>query len=169
MDFFLRPLDEDDAPLVQQVYEAAPGALARLLGAPAGPGQAARDLAEARACPGRYQFGAMLEGEMIGLVDCQLSDETPGQAHIGLLLLADRYADPDLAGLVVRMLARWLATALGVRRLEASAPAHHYPDLAFWQSQGFEFTGRQYRRRLPAYAPRFLVLARDLPEATQDD
>jgi RimJ/RimL family protein N-acetyltransferase len=163
-DFTLRTLDESDAPELQRVYDAAPATFTLLMGAPAAPGQAARDLAQARQCAGRFQFGAILDGEMIGIIDCQLSEETPGQAHIGLLLLADRYADPALAGLMVRMVTRWLAASHGVWRLEASALAHDQPGLAFWQSLGFEFTGRQYRRELPYYTPRFLVLAEELPE-----
>jgi len=165
IDFTLRPLDESDATELQQVYDRAPAAFTLLLGAPAVPDQAARDLAQARACVGRYQFGAVLGGEMIGMVDCQLSEDTPGLAHIGLVVLEDGYADPALAGLMVRMVTRWLATAFGVQRLEASALAHDRPGLAFWQSLGFEFTGRQYRRELPHATPRFLVVAQDLPEA----
>ncbi len=167
-EFNLRPLSEGDAPALQRVYDLAPATFERLVGHPASPGQAARDLAQARETPGRYQFGAVLDGELIGMVDCKLSDDVPGQAHLGLLLLAEPYARPALAGLMVRMLSRWLAAAYGVNRLEVSVPAQHAPDFVFWQAQGFAFTGQQYRRDLGDYAPRFLVLARDLTQAKED-
>ncbi len=161
-EFNLIPLKESDAEALQMVYNKAPATFTRLLGRPAGPGQAARDLAQAGATPGRYQFGAVLDGELIGMVDCKLSDDVPGQAHLGLLVLAEPYADEALASLMVRMLSRWLVAACGVNRLEVSVPAQHAPDIIFWQSLGFTITGRQYRRQFADYAPRFLVLARDL-------
>lgn len=166
--FVLRPLLQADAPALQRAYEEAPATFTRLIGGPAGYGQAARDLAQASATPGRYQFGAILDGELIGMVDCKLSDNVPGQAHIGMLLLTDRYDDPSLAALIVRILSRWLADAFGVGRLEVSVPAHHAPDLAFWQSLGYNFTGRQYRRQAANFAPRFLVLARDLSQEMKE-
>lgn len=167
MDFSLRPLTEVDAPALQRVYEAAPAAFTRLLGRPALPGQAARDIAQALATPGRYQFGAVLDGELIGMLDCKISEEVPREAYLGLLLLVDA-ADPALARLMVRILLRWLVSALNVKYVETSALAHHPPEIKFWQSMGFDFTGRQYRRELADYAPRFLVLARDLTPGKEE-
>jgi hypothetical protein len=161
-EFVLQPLKLGDATALQMVYNKAPATFTRLLGRPAGPGQAARDLAQASTTPGRYQFGAVLDGELVGMVDLKLGDDVPGQAHLGLLVLAEPFADEVLASLMVRMLSRWLVTACAVNRLEVSVPAQHAPDIIFWQSLGFTFTGQQYRRQLVDYAPRFLVLARDL-------
>lgn len=162
MDFSLRPLTMEDASALQGVYDSAPASFQRLLGRPAVPGQAAGDISQALATPGRFMFGAVLDGRLVGMIDCKLSDEVPEQAHIGLLLLAEPYANPAMAGLMVRVLLRWLENTFSVKRVEASVLAHHPPDLEFWQSLGFDFTGQQYRRTLERYAPRFLVLARDL-------
>lgn len=168
MDLTLRILTEEDVPALQQLYDDAPAAFTRLLGHPAPSGQAARDLAQARATPGRYPFGAMLDGRLAGLLDCRLAGDVPGQADIGLLLLADRHADPRLAALLLRIVTRWLVTSLGVCRLETSVPAHEAAELAFWQAQGFAFTGQQYRRAFGNYHPRFLVLARDQAPQEQE-
>lgn len=169
MDLTLRPLTEEDAAALQMLYDAAPTAFTRWLGHPAAAGQAARDLAQARATPGRYQFGAFLDGHLIGLLDCKLADDVPGLADIGMLVLADRHANPELAALVLRIVKRWLASSLGVRRLQTSAPAHETAELAFWQAQGFALTGEQYRRTYGGYHPRFLVLAQDQMFAMEEE
>lgn len=162
MDFELRPLTDADIPALQQVYNALPEAFRLLIGRPAPPDQAARDFRQATATPGRYQFGILIQGRMSGVVDCKLDDDVEGQAYIGMLLLTPPYNDPAVAGLVLRILGRWLAAAFGVRRLETGAVAHDPVGIAFWRSQGFEFTGEQYRRDLPDYHPRFLILAKDI-------
>lgn len=162
MDLQLRPLAEDDAPALQSVYEAAPAAFTRLIGHPAPAQQAARDIAQAHSMPGRFQFGVIQDNELIGMVDCRLSGELLGLAHVGWLLLTDRYSDPALAALILRILTRWLIASFGVSRLETAVPANAPEDLAFWQSQGFAFTGEQYRREFNGFAPRFLILALDI-------
>lgn len=161
MDLTLRLLTEDHAAALQSLYDAAPRAFTRWLGHPAPAGQAARDLAQAQAMPGRYQFGALLDGRLIGLLDCKLADDVPGLADIGMLVLADHHADPQLAALVLRIVKRWLASSFDVRRLQTSVPAHEPDELAFWQAQGFALTGEQHRRTYGGYHPRFLVLAQD--------
>lgn len=162
MDFQLRPLAEADIPALQQVYDAVPETFRLLIGRPAPPGQAARDFMQAAGTPGRYQFGIFIRGEMSGVVDCKLDDDVEGQAHIGMLLLAPPHDNPEIAGLALRVLARWLASVFGVRRLETGAVAHDPAGIAFWRSQGFEFTGEQYRRDLGGYHPRFLILAKEI-------
>jgi hypothetical protein len=162
--FSLRLLTEEDVPALQRVYDAAPAAFTRLLGRPAAPEQAAIDITQALAEPARYQFGVLMDGSLIGMADCKLSEQDEGQASIGLLLLAEPYDDPAVAGLVLRILVRWLAQSLAIRRVQTAVPAQFPGEIAFWQAEGFEFTGEQYRRELGAYAPRFLVMARDLSE-----
>jgi hypothetical protein len=49
-----------------------------------------------------------------------------------------------------------------VNKIEVGALAHVPADIAFWETQSYTLTGAQYRRDLPGYAPRFLVLAKDL-------
>jgi RimJ/RimL family protein N-acetyltransferase len=162
MDFSLRPLTGDDVPALQAVYDAAGDTFTRWFGRPAAPGQAAADFQQASDEPGRYQFGIFLTGRLVGLADCRLETEFEGQAHIGLLLLGEPYNDAAIAGLALRILIRWLSEAFGVTRLETGVAAHSPEDIAFWQSQGFSFTGQQYRRDLGDFAPRFLVMAKDL-------
>lgn len=168
MDFSLRPLEVRDAPSLQQLYEAAPEAFRRLLGRQVAAGQAERDILQAGATPGRYQFGAMLDGRLIGMIDLKLSAESAGQADIGLFLFPDLRAGEELAALALEVLTRWLQSALGVCRIGAGVPASDAEQLAFWQGQGFAFTGESYRRELGHYAPRFLVLARDLPSGSKE-
>jgi hypothetical protein len=96
----------------------------------------------------------------VGLADCKLDDEIDGMAHIGLLLLQPPYDDPTVSGLVVRILIRWLE-ALGALSVQVGVLAHIPDEIAFWDQQGFEFTGEQYRREFPGYAPRILVMQRD--------
>jgi len=168
MSFNLRPLTAADIPALQQVYDACPGVFARLLGQPAAPNQAASDFQQAQKTPGRFQFGISVEGKLVGLVDCKLDSDRAGVAHLGLLLLAPPYDDPEIAALALRILTTWLTGAFGVRRLEADVLAHDPGAIRFWTGEGFTFTGEQYRRHLPGYAPRFLVLAKDLlpPQGT---
>ena len=84
-------------------------------------------------------------------------------AHIGLILTAPPYDDPEISHLALRILTRWLISSFGVHRLETSVPAHLAAVIGFWESAGFAFTGEQFRRDLPGYFPRLLVLAKDLP------
>jgi hypothetical protein len=167
MTLTLRLLTDADLDALQAVYDACPADFQRLIGRPAPPDQAARDFLQALGTPGRFQFGVFVGSEpdgdrLAGLLDCKLADETPGLAHAGLLLMAPPYDDPDIRGLALRMIERWLAGAYGVTRIETGIPAHDAPELAFWGAQGYTFTGEQYRRDLPGYAPRLLVLAKAL-------
>jgi hypothetical protein len=163
MSFELRLLTDTDVPALQAVYDARPDAFTRLIGRRALPDQAAADFVQALSEPGRYQFGISIEDELAGVADLRLDPEIEGAAHIGLLLLAPPYNDADITALVLRILERWLAQAYAVSRLETGVPAQDVAELAFWQQQGYAFTGGQYRRDLPGYAPRFLVLAKTLP------
>jgi hypothetical protein len=162
MDFTLHPLTPADAAALQVVYDAAPAAFAARFGGAAAPSQAAADLAQAAGEPGRYQFGVSLEGALIGVADCKLPATEAGAAHIGLLLLAAPYDEPEIKGLALRILARWLAQNFSVTRLLVAVPASAAAEVAFWYQEGFAFTGEQYRREMGDYAPRFLLMARDL-------
>lgn len=161
-DLTLRILTEEDAPELQRLYEGSSGALGRLLGGPAPAGQAARDLAAARDTTGRFEFGAYLDGRLVGMLDCKVAGDVPRQAAIGLLLVADDEASPELAALILRIVIRWLVSNYAVSRLETGVPAQDPAEMMFWQAQGFVLTGEQYRRDFNHYHPRFLVLARDL-------
>ena len=123
---------------------------------------------QAQETPGRFQFGIVADSKLIGLIDSKLDDNREGVAHVGLLLLAPPYDDPQIAGLALRILTSWLTGAFGVQRLETDVLAHDPGAIRFWTGEGYTFTGEQYRRDLPGYAPRFLVLAKDLlpPPAT---
>ncbi len=162
MQFSLRLLGDSDIPDLQRLYDASPEVFRRLLGAPAAPEQAVRDFVDALKSPARFQFGVLLDDTLIGMADCKLDDEEAGLAHIGMLLLPPPYDDPQILALVLRVLERWLHAEYGVRRIEAGVPANAADEIGFWQSQGYEFTGAQYRRELPGRAPRFLVMAKDL-------
>jgi hypothetical protein len=167
MDFSLRLLTEDDIPALQAVYDSAAATLSRLLGRPAAPDQAAADFVQGLDDPGRYQFAILLREQVIGLVDCKLDAEITGQAHIGLVLLAEPYDDPTFAALALRILTRWLSRTFDVQQLRVAVPAHVPEQVAFWHDQGFEFTGEQYRRAAAGFAPRLLIMARELPPGEQ--
>jgi hypothetical protein len=160
--FSLRLLNDSDLPALQRLYEDSAHVFERLTGRAAGPEQAAADFVDALQNPGRFQFGILYGDDLIGVADCKLDDDEEGLAHIGMILLAPAFDDPAIQALAVRVLERWLAAGYGVRRIETGALAHVPAEIAFWQQQGYEFTGAQYRRDLPGYAPRFLVLAKDL-------
>ncbi len=162
MTFTLRLLADADIPALQRLYDRAPELFVRLLGAPAAPDQAIRDFLDALKSPGRFQFAIEFRAELVGMADCKLDDEEEGVAHIGMVLLDEPYRDPDILALVVRVLERWLVTEYGVRRIEVGAPASAAAEIAFWQGQGYEFTGNQYRRELPGRAPRFLSMAKEI-------
>ena len=162
MTFNLRLLLDEDVPALQRVYDACPEAFRHRIGQPAGPDQAARDFLQALKVPGRYQFGITVDDSLVGLAEYKLDDEQEGLAHIGLLLLAPPYDEPEIARLALRILTRWLTASFGVYRLETSPPAHVPEAIAFWEAAGFVFTGGQYRRDLPNYHPRFLIMAKDL-------
>ena len=171
----LRLLSDSDVPELQRIYDASPRYFERVMRAPAPPNQAARDFIEALQSPGRFQFGVRYDAgtddaaarpgaadALIGVADCRLDDEEEGLARIGMILLAPPFDDPAIVGLVARMLERWLAAEYGARRVEALALAHVPADLAFWEAQGYALTGAQFRRELPGYAPRYLVLGKAL-------
>lgn len=162
MSFTLRLLIDSDLPDLQRIYAASPQVFQRLLRAPAAPDQAARDFVDALQSPGRFQFGVLYADVLIGVVDCKLDDEEEGVARIGMILLAPPYDDPQVMGLAVRVLERWLVAEYAVRRVEVGALAHAPAEIAFWEEQGYALTGAQYRRDLPGYAPRFLVLAKEV-------
>jgi len=162
MSFALRLVTDSDLPDLQRIYDASSDAFRRLTRAPAPPDQAARDFVDALQSPGRFQFGVLYDENLIGVADCKLDDEEEGLARIGLILLARPYDDPAIMGLAVRVLERWLAAEYAARRIEVGALAHAPADIAFWEAQGYALTGEQYRRDLPGYAPRFLILAKDI-------
>ncbi len=164
MTLTLRLLTDADLDALQAVYDACPADFVRLIGRPAPPDQAGRDFVQALGAAGRFQFGVFVAAGLVGMLDCKLDNETPGLAHAGLLLLAPPYDAPEIRGLALRMAERWLAGAYGVTRVETGVPAHDALELAFWQAQGYAFTGGQYRRALPGYAPRLLVLAKTIDE-----
>jgi hypothetical protein len=159
--FTLRLLEVEDLPMVQALYEATPDVFRKLIGRPAPPDQAGNDFFQALQTPGRYQFAILFDDQQVGLADCKLDDEVAHLAHIGMLLLRPPYDDVAIIGLVARILSRWLEE-LGVRRLQVGVVAQDPHEQAFWRAQGFEFTGEQYRRELPGYAPRFLVMEKIL-------
>lgn len=167
MDFGLRPLAAGDVPNLQGVYDACPGVFRSLIGRPPPPDLAANDFSQAQAMPGRYQFGVWRAETLVGVVDLKLDDDLAGEAHLGLLLLTTPYDDPDIGALVVRILARWLS-GLGATALKVSVPAHDPAALKFWTALGFAFTGEQYRRELPGYAPRLLLVSADLAHLLSD-
>ena len=162
MDFSLRLLGDSDVPDLQRIYDSSPQVFIRLFGAPASADQAVRDFLDALKFPGRFQFGVFLGDDLIGVADFKLDEEEEGLANIGMILLVSPYHEPEILGLVVRIIERWLTTEYAVRRIEVGALASAPGDMTFWQSQGYEFTGAQYRRELPGRAPRFLVMAKDL-------
>jgi hypothetical protein len=159
----LRPLTPSDAPVLQRLYDACPAAFASLLGRTAPPDLAANDLSQSQATPGRYQLGVFLDENLIGFIDCKSDTGTPDRAYLGLLLLAAPYDNPTIAASILRILTRWLM-GLGITQLETGVPAHDAAAIRFWLGQSFRFTGEQYRRELPGYAPRFLVMALALAE-----
>ena len=154
----LRPLAPSDAPILQRLYDACPAAFDSLIGRAAPPDLADNDLTQAQSTPGRTQLGVFLDEDLIGFIDCKLDADAPNWAHLGLLLLAAPYDEPTIASSILRILTRWLI-GLGVAQLETGVPAHDAAAIRFWLGQGFRFTGEQYRRELPGYAPRFLVMA----------
>jgi len=162
MSFELRLVADSDLPDLQRIYEASPAVFRQLIGRPADPELAVRDFLDAIRMPGRYQFGAFLDDALIGVVDCKLDENEEGLAHIGMLLLAPPYDDPGVRGLALRMVERWLAAQFGAVRVETGVVSHAPEQIDFWLSQGYDFTGWQYRRELPGYAPRFLILGKDL-------
>jgi hypothetical protein len=165
MDFSLRLLGDSDIPDLQRMYDSSPDVFRRLFGEPAAPDQAVRDFLDALKSPGRYQFGVMFGDNLIGMTDCKLDDEEEGLAHFGLVLLPPPYDDREILGLIVRVLERWLGAEFSVRRIEVGASAGAPGEIAFWEAQGYAFTGAQYRREMPGRAPRFLVMAKEIAAA----
>lgn len=167
MDFSLRLLGDSDIPALQRIYDGAPDVFRALFGAPAAPDQAIRDFLDGLKSPSRFQFGVLFgdggaDAELIGFADCKLDDEEEGLAHIGMVLLARPYDDPEILALVVRVLERWLSGEYSVRQVEVGVPAGAASEITFWERQGYEFTGAQYRREMSSRAPRFLVMAKEL-------
>jgi hypothetical protein len=163
MPFELRLLGDSDLPALQRVYDASPEIFQQLIGRAADPELAARDFLDALRTPGRFQFGVFFDDDLIGAVDCKLDEAEEGLAHIGMLLLIAPFDDPNIRGLALRILERWLVAQFGAMRVETDVVSHAAVEIGFWLSQGYDYTGGQHRRDLPGYAPRFLVLGKNLP------
>ncbi len=163
LSFELRLVADSDLPALQRLYDASPASFQQWIRKPPDPELAARDFIDALTTPGRFQFGVFFDDDLIGAIDCKLDEAEEGLAHIGMLLLVAPYDDPSIRGLSLRILERWLAAQFGAVRVETGVVSHAAVEIAFWLSQGYDYTGGQYRRDLPGYAPRLLVLGKDLP------
>ncbi len=158
MDFRLRLVIDSDLPDVQRLYDARPDVFRRLLGRPAEPDQAVGDFLGALRFQ-VFQFAVMLDETLLGLADCQLDDETEGLAHIGMVLLAPRSTTRRWPSWSCAWTERWLPqNDFGATRVETAVVAQAAEEIAFWQAQGYDFTGSGFRRDLGEYRPRFSIV-----------
>ncbi len=159
----LRPLDLDETGELQQVYQGADDVFVATTGAPVRPGQAERDLAEARGDDARYLLGIFLQERMVGVVDFRLAEPEPLAVRLGLILLSRPYRRQGLGSWALRILEEWLRQATPTVAIMVTVRAQDYIAQAFFRHHGYVYTGQAVRLNAgPAGSSRLLWLRKDL-------
>lgn len=165
----LLPLNAaDHADALQQVYRATPAYWQRLdlPGAPAG--QAARDLADAAATPGRTLMGIVSpveEGggvELVGLVDFRLHWPEPQTVYVGMVMVAGPYQRRGIGRAAWALLRPWLAGPAGMLLARTAVEQYNPVALKFFQALGFTLTGSSRRMQIGSRWVRLLYLEQPL-------
>jgi ribosomal protein S18 acetylase RimI-like enzyme len=155
----LRPLSAADAPALQAVYAAAVDYLMRASGALP---QATAELQQAAGEEGRFLLGIYLSGEMIGLLDLRLASPGPFDVSIGLVLLADPHRRQGLGSWALRILEAWLTRDTPTEAVIVAVPAQSHAAQAFFQANGYTFTGQSTRVLVGSSRPRLLEMRKSL-------
>jgi ribosomal protein S18 acetylase RimI-like enzyme len=169
--YTLLPLTPEHAALLQAVYDAAPGYWARyhLPGAP--PGQAAQDLADAAATPGRTLLGILRAvrpdqptagREMVGMLDIRLHHPSEGTASIGMVMVAEPRQRQGVGRAAWALLEPWLRDTARVRTARLHVEQFNTPALKFFTALGFQMTGEAQRVRVGDAFVRLLYMEKPL-------
>jgi ribosomal protein S18 acetylase RimI-like enzyme len=128
---------------VQDCLAGCPGYFERVEGAPAGPAEAARLLAEAEADPLRrvYLFTLKRGRVPAAVLDLWLDQPEPGTAHLGLLLVREALQGQGLGREVMAALEPALAAA-GSDLLRLSVADENREVQGFWEGLGYAPVGR---------------------------
>jgi GNAT superfamily N-acetyltransferase len=158
----LRPLSPVDAPELQAVYQASADFFDSRGGAPSDPDQAEADLAAAVAEDGRFLLGITLHESMIGVIDLRLASPGPFDVSIGLVLLAEPYRRQGLGRWALRILEAWLSRDTPTEAVIVAVPAQCHAAQAFFQANGYTFTGQSTRVLIGSSRPRLLEMRKSL-------
>lgn len=158
----LRPLSPVDGPALQAVYRASADFFLDRGGAPPDPGQAEADLAAAAAEDGRFLLGISLHESMIGLLDLRLAYPEPFDVSIGLVLLAEPQRRQGLGTWALRILEAWLIRDTPTEAVIVAVPAQNHAAQAFFQTNGYTFTGQSTRVLIGSSRPRLLEMRKSL-------
>ncbi len=129
---------------LQRVLEEAPTYAQRVTGLPVGSADAQSlyiDLPPGKTDEDKFVFGIFLGDEMVGCIDLVRAYPNPTTAHIGLLLISEKYHGQgigrqayDLAEQFIREWGTCDTIRLGVVRTNEEV-------ISFWKKLGFEPTG----------------------------
>jgi len=158
----LRPLSPVDALALEAVYQASTDFFLDRGGMLPDPGQASADLAAAVAEDGRFLLGIILHESMIGLLDLRLAYPEPFDVSIGLILLAEPHRRQGVGTWALRILEAWLRRDTPTEAVIVAVPAQDRAAQAFFQANGYTFTGQSTRVLVGSSRPRLLEMRRSL-------
>ena len=164
----LIPLDAGQhGDLLQAVYAATPAywALHELAGAP--PGQAAHDLEEAAATPGRTVLGMVVQDAaddalMVGMADVRLHYPAEGAATLGLVMVAEPYQRRGIGSAAWALLEPWLREQAGIRTARLAVEQFNAGAVRFFTHLGFAMTGEARRAPVGERFVRLLTMEKTL-------
>ncbi|MCS7040124.1 MAG: hypothetical protein NZP34_11000 [Caldilineales bacterium] len=165
----LRPLNADDLPALQALYERSLAYFRTHAGGPPAPDHAAwvyRDVLERE---DRHLLGIWWERTtLVGCLDLRFDHPQPGIVWLGALILADETPSDreEIAAWAVRILEEWLRIGPGMSEIRLALPLSDRAEVRFWTQMGYRATGQMTRAPIGALRERLAVYAR---KVTMDD
>jgi len=176
----LNAIDHTD--LLQAVYNATPAYWKLYHKNSAPEAQAAHDLAEAEATPGRTMMGVLVplggdtqfripnldapdKGmEMVGVLD--IRQHYPGRTTttIGMIMIAENWQRQGVGTGAVSLMEGFFARAAGMHKLRLAVEQFNPGALQFFQSAGFRVTGESARTKIDDAHVRLLYMEKMLDQ-----
>jgi GNAT superfamily N-acetyltransferase len=107
------------------------------------------------------------ENEMVSLLDALRDYPGEGDMWIGLLLVHPGHRDKGLGTMIVRAFEDW-ALAQGVEQIFLGVVEANDKALKFWQSVGFQVTGRQPPRKFDNLTHVVITMVYELTQVHSD-
>ncbi|HSN77990.1 MAG TPA: GNAT family N-acetyltransferase [Anaerolineae bacterium] len=158
----LHPLSSTGAPELQAVYQAGADYFLRTADEQPYHPQAQDGLDPSAADEGRFLLGIHLHDAMVGVIDLRLASPGPFDVSIGLILLAEGQRRQGLGSWALRILEAWLSRDTPTEAVIVAVPAQNHAAQAFFQANGYTFTGQSTRVLVGSSRPRLLEMRKSL-------
>ena len=99
---------------------------------------------------------------MIGIIDLRLASPGPYDVSIGLILLAEPHRRQRLGTWALRILEAWLNRDTPTDAVIVAVPAQNHAAQAFFQTNGYTFTGQSTRVLVGSSRQRLLEMRKSL-------